>query len=74
MATTNITTTVVSFENIPIMIEGGWELVLFNPAVGAQRSVGYGSAILKKEGDWKCRADNGLQRGLNPKRGDETPG
>ncbi len=67
----NISTTIVSYENIPVMVENGWHVVVFNPVANAPRSTGFGSAVMRKSGDWRCRAFDGLQRDLRDKRGED---
>ena len=64
----NVTSTIVSYENIPVMVENGWSVVVFNPIANAPRSTGFGSAVMKKNGDWRCRASDGLQKDRRNKK------
>jgi hypothetical protein len=68
MATTNITTTIIPYNLIPVHIENGWVLVLFNPTTTAFRSSGDGSAVMTKQGTVQVRDTDGCEIGLIPKK------
>lgn len=72
MATYNITSTIVAYKFVPIMIENGWTLIAFNTNPTAFRSIGDGSAILTKPGEWPTRQRDGLEKGIKAKRGEEN--
>lgn len=69
MASKNITATIVKFEDIPVMIENGWALEVFSQAMGA-----YGSAVMRKSGDYPCDAETGLEIDMKEKRGETLLG
>jgi hypothetical protein len=75
--TYNITSTIVAYKFVPIMIENGWTFVAFNENPTAFRSIGDGSAIMVKNGMHVTRKSDGLEEGIRSKRGetngDEVP-
>lgn len=72
MASKNITATIVKFEDIPRMIESGWEMVVFSSETKVLGS--FGTAVMRKSGDCPCDAETGLEIDMKEKRGETLLG